>query len=143
MPPPGPARHPFRARIQTMPVEWTISHADRLVVAVARDTVSVSDIERYFAGITAEGAMGYRKIFEIAHAPGTLSGDNLRALGARVVLYAQHGQIGPLAIVAASDSSFEQARTFAAAATARRPLAIFRELRLARQWLDIQPLPDD
>ena len=47
------------------------------------------------------------------------------------------------AIVAASDRSFEQAKTFAAAATARRPLAIFRELHLARQWLDAQPLPDD
>ena len=52
-------------------------------------------------------------------------------------------QVGPLAIVAASDRSFGQAKTFAAAATARRPLAIFRELHLARQWLDAQLLPDD
>ena len=126
-----------------MPVQWTISHTDRLVVAVARDKVTVSDIERYFAGVTDEGAMGYRKIFEITHTPGALSDENLRTLGARVVLYAQHGQVGPLAIVAASDRSFEQAKTFAAAATARRPLAIFRELHLARQWLDAQPLPDD
>lgn len=125
-----------------MPVQWTISHADRLVVAVAKEQVTVADIERYFAGVTAGGAMGYRKIFEITHTPEALSDENLRTLGARVVLYAQHGQVGPLAIVAASDISFEQARTFAAAATARRPLAIFRELHLARQWLDAQPLPD-
>ena len=125
-----------------MPVQWTISHPDRLVVAVAREQVTVSDIERYFAGVTADGAMGYRKIFEITHTPAALSDENLRALGARVVLYAQHGQVGPLAIVAASDSSFERAKIFAAAATARRPLAIFRELHLARQWLDAQPLPD-
>lgn len=46
-------------------------------------------------------------------------------------------------VVAASDSSFEQAKTFAAAATARRPLALFRELHLARRWLDAQPQPDD
>ena len=143
MPSQGPARHPFRARIPFMPVQWTISHSDRLVVAVARDKVTVSDIERYFADVTAEGAMGYRKIFEITHTPEALSDENLRALGARVVLYAQHGQVGPLAIVAASDSSFEQAKTFAAAATARHPLAIFRELHLARQWLDALPQPDD
>jgi hypothetical protein len=36
-------------------------------------------------------------------------------------------------VVAASDSSFEQAKTLAAAATARRPLALFRELHLARR----------
>jgi len=43
MPSPGPARHPFRARIPFMPVKWTISHADRLGIAVARDRVTVSD----------------------------------------------------------------------------------------------------
>ena len=143
MPFPGPARHPFRARIPPMSVQWTISHPERLVVAVARDKVTVSDIERYFSAVTADGAMGYRTIFEITHTPEALSDENLRVLGARVVLYAQHGQVGPLAIVAASDDSFEQAKTFAAAATARRPLAIFRELHLARQWLDAQFLPDD
>ena len=125
-----------------MPVHWTISHAERLVVAVARDQVTVADIERYFTGITADGAMAYRKIFEITHTPTALSDESLRALGQRVVLYAQHGQVGPLAIVAASDESYRQAETFAAAAAARRPLAIFREQRLAREWLDAQPLPD-
>jgi hypothetical protein len=125
-----------------MPVHWTISHQQRLVVAVAKDEVTVSDIEKYFAGVTADGAMSYRKIFEITHTPSSLSDENLRALGQRVVLYAQHGQVGPLAIVAASDESFAQAKTFAAAAQARRPLAIFRELHAARQWLEAQPLPE-
>ena len=125
-----------------MPVQWTISYAERLVIAVAREQVTTTDIERYFAGLTADGAMGYRKIFEITHALTTLSDDNLTALGHRVVLYAQHGQVGPLALVAASDESFRQAKIFAAAATARRPLAIFRELHLARQWLDAQPVPE-
>ncbi|WP_020698155.1 hypothetical protein [Reyranella massiliensis] len=126
-----------------MPVHWTISHANRLVVAVAKDRVTVSDIEKYFAAITADGAMAYRKIFEVTHTPMALSEENLKALGERIVLYAQHGQIGPVAIVAASDESFAQAQIFAAAATARRPLAIFRELHAARHWLDAQPLPED
>jgi hypothetical protein len=123
-----------------MPVHWTISHSQKLVVAVAKDEVTVSDIEKYFAGVTADGAMGYRKIFEITHTPSSLSDENLKALGQRVMLYAQHGQVGPLAIVAASDESFAQAKTFAAAAQVRRPLAIFRELHAARQWLEAQPL---
>ena len=125
-----------------MPVHWTVSHPQRLVVAVAKDQVTVADIEQYFAGVTAEGGMAYRKIFEITHTPMALSEENLKALGQRVVFYAQHGQIGPVAIVAASDESFAQAQTFAAAAPARRPLAIFRELHAARQWLDAQPAPE-
>jgi hypothetical protein len=121
-----------------MPVHWTISHPQRLVVAVAKDQVTAADIEQYFAGVTAEGGMSYRKIFEITHTPLALSEDNLKALGQRVMFYAQHGQIGPLAIVAASDESYAQARVFADAAKVSRPLQIFRELHAARQWLDAQ-----
>jgi len=121
-----------------VPVHWTISHPARLVVAVAKDKVSVADIEQYFAGVTADGAMAYAKIFEMTHSPGALSEDNLKLLGQRVMFYAKHGQIGPLAIVAASDESFAQAQIFAGAAKADRPLRIFRELHAARQWLDEQ-----
>ena len=107
-----------------MPVHWTVSHPQRLVVAVTKDKVTVADIEQYFAGVTADGAMAYRKIFEITHTPMALSEENLKALGQRVVFYAQHGQIGPVAIVAASDESFAQAQIFAAASPPRRPLAM-------------------
>src|SRR5262245_22611148 len=122
-----------------MPVHWTVSHPQRLVVAVAKGDVTVSDIEQYFAGVTAEGGMSYRKIFEITHTPHALTQENLRVLGQRVVFYAQHGQIGPVAIVAASDESFTQAQVFAEAAKVSRPLQIFREMHIARQWLDSQP----
>jgi hypothetical protein len=125
-----------------MPVHWTISHSARLVVAVAKEQVSVQDMEQYFAGVTADGGMSYRKIFEITHSPMALSEENLRALGQRVVLYAKHGQIGPVAIVAASDESYAQAKIFADAANVNRPLAIFRELHVARRWLDEQKLPE-
>ncbi len=124
-----------------MPVHWTISHPDRLVVAVTKGQVTVADIEQYFAGVTADGGMAYRKIFEITHTPMALSDENLKALGQRVMFYAQHGQVGPVAIVAATDESYEQARTFADASSVRRPLQIFRELHEARQWLESQPPP--
>jgi hypothetical protein len=121
-----------------MPVHWTISHSSRLVIAVAKDEVKVEDIEKYFAGVTADGAMAYRKIFEIGAEPMAVSDENLKTLGQRVVLYAQHGQVGPVALVAGSDASFAQAQVFANAATAGRPLQIFRELHAARRWLDEQ-----
>ena len=121
-----------------MPVQWTISHPQRLVVAVAKEPVTVADIEQYFAGVTADGGMAYAKIFEITASPMALSEENLRALGQRVMFYAQHGQVGPVAIVAASDESYAQAQTFAKAAVARRPLQIFRELHAARKWLEAQ-----
>ncbi len=121
-----------------MPVHWTVSHSARLVVAVTKGDVSSADIEQYFTGVTADGAMAYAKIFEITHTPQALSPENLKSLGQRVVFYAQHGQVGPLAIVAASDESFAQASIFAAAAKVDRPLRIFRELHAARQWIETQ-----
>jgi len=121
-----------------MPVHWTISHPARLVIAVAKDEVKVEDIEQYFTGVTTEGAMAYRKIFEIGATPMALSEDSLKSLGQRVMLYAQHGQVGPVALVASSDESFAQAQLFAAAAKAGRPLHIFREMHAARRWLDEQ-----
>lgn len=121
-----------------MPVHWTVSHPARLVVAVAKDEVKVEDIEQYFTGVTAEGAMAYRKIFEIGATPMAMTEEGLKSLGQRVMLYAQHGQVGPVALVAGSDESFAQAQTFAAAANAKRPLQIFREMHAARRWLDEQ-----
>jgi len=125
-----------------MPVHWTISHSNRLVVAIAKDEVVARDIEQYFAGVTAEGGMSYRKIFEITHTPMALSEENLRALGARMIYYAEHGQVGPVAIVAASDESYAQAQLFAQAARISRPLQIFREMHAAREWLQGLPIPE-
>jgi hypothetical protein len=121
-----------------MPVHWTVSHSQRLVLAVTKGTVSAADIEKYFAGITADGAMSYAKIFEITHTPEALSDENLKTLGQRVIFYAQHGQVGPVAIVAASDESYAKAAVFAEAARASRPLMIFRELHAARRWVESQ-----
>jgi hypothetical protein len=123
-----------------MPVHWTISHPSRLVIAIAKDEVKVEDIEKYFAGVTADGAMSYRKIFEIGAAM-AISDDMLKGLGQRVMLYAQHGQLGPIAIVAGSDASYVQAKVFASSAKASRPLQIFREMHAARRWLDEQEAP--
>ena len=50
--------------------------------------------------------------------PMALSEENLKALGERVIYYAKHGQVGPVAIVAASDESYAQAQVFAEAAKA-------------------------
>lgn len=123
-----------------MPVHWTISHPARLVVAVAKDEVGPNDIEQYFAGITADGAMSYRKIFEINPSARGLKEGNARMLGERLLYYTQNGQVGPVAIVAPTDASFAQAEAFAGAAALRRPLRIFREMHEARRWLDAQPV---
>ena len=124
-----------------MPLSWTISHPARTIIAVARDTVGLTDIERYLDAIMVASVIGYRKIFDMSNATFRLDDDEIMALGARIRAYASAGPIGPLAIVAATPESYDRARMFTTLAVADRPLQIFRELRLARQWLEAQPAP--
>jgi len=122
-----------------MPVQWTVSHPTRLVIAVAKGDLRLLDIERYLDGVMTANAMAYRKIFDMTQALPDLSDDELMTLGARIRAYIPLGAMGPLAIVATTDESYDQARMFAALAEADRPIKIFRELHLARHWLDSLP----
>jgi hypothetical protein len=122
-----------------MPVQWTVSHFARLVIAVAKEDLRRADIETYLDDLARAHALSYRKIFDMTHATPNLSDDDMMLLGARIRAYIALGQLGPLAIVASTDQSHRQARMFATLAEAERPLKIFRELHHARQWLDTLP----
>jgi hypothetical protein len=126
-----------------MPVTWTISASNRLVIAVCKAPVTREDVEGYLDAIVVAGALPFRKIFDVGEAELLHSDADMMALGARIQAYAQqYGEpMGPLAIVARTDKAFEQARMFSALAAAKRPIKIFRELHLARRWLDEQPTP--
>lgn len=126
-----------------MPVQWTVSHPTRLVIAVARGNLRLLDIEHYLDGVMTANALPYRKIFDMTQATPNLTDDELMTLGGRIRAYIPLSKIGPLAIVATTEKSYGQARMFAALAEADRPIKIFRELHLARQWLDSLPdVPD-
>ncbi len=119
-----------------MPVQWTISNPHRLVIAVARDELRLEDVENYLDGVAVADALAYRKIFDTTHAKMMLSDADVMALGARIRAYLKMGRLGPLAIVAVTERASQQARLFETLAEGNRPIRIFRELHLAREWLD-------
>jgi hypothetical protein len=121
-----------------MPIQWTISHPTKLVVAVCKNVVTRQDIEGYLDELVVTDILDYRKIFDTTQADMQLPDNDMMALGARIRAYATMGSMGPLAIVASTPESYERAHLFATLAGARRPLEIFRELHLARRWLDKQ-----
>ena len=124
-----------------MPLQWTISHPTRLVVAIASGELRPEDIASYFDEVARANASAYSKLFDASQATADLSDDELMALGARIRAYVALGPIGPVAIVVPTVATHEQALIFAALAEADRPIRVFRELHLARQWLDAQPEP--
>jgi hypothetical protein len=121
-----------------MPLNWTISHSDRTVEAVASGHLGLQDIERYLDDVMVSGALPYRKLFDAAQASSALGDDDMMMLGARLGAYIELGPIGPLAIVAPSTVFRQQARLFAVLAPADRPLKIFKTVEAARKWLAAQ-----
>ena len=122
-----------------MPLEWKISHPDRMVEVVANGPVGLQDIERYLDDVMVSEALPYRKIFDVAEATSALTDDDFMMLGARMSAYIGLGPIGPLAIVAPSTNLRQQARLCAALAPADRPLKIFKTAQAARTWLGATP----
>jgi hypothetical protein len=121
-----------------MPVTWTISHPARLVIAVVKDEANLADMQQYLDAVVVADALSYRKIFDLSNGALDLTDQDMMALGARIRAYASTSTMGPLAIVAASPQAYERARFYSTLADADRPLQIFRELHLARKWLDAQ-----
>jgi hypothetical protein len=120
-----------------MPVTHTISRPARLVIALAKDQVSTGDILNYLVEIHEAGAGPYRKIFDMRGAHGTIPLIELRRIAKRAASFAEAAPTGPLAIIVATDAHSDLARLFAyAAAPAKRPVRVFRELHIARAWLD-------
>ncbi len=119
-----------------MPVTWSISHNDRLVLASAEGDISPGNFDEYMSALVAAGAMPYRKLFDVTYAtPGSIRLAQLKAFGSKVVAFAKLGAVGPLAIVVGSELEHELAELFARA-DAGRALAIFSDRTKAREWLD-------
>ena len=103
-----------------MPLHWTVSHPQRLVIAIAKCEVKAEEVDRYLTDIFAQGGGPYRKMFDVSQTDTAFDESVLKGFAETVRRQASLGPIGPLAIVASSDESFRQAGVFAAAATVDR-----------------------
>ena len=119
-----------------MPLHWSLSHPQRLVIAIARGEVQPQEVEKYLADMFAEGGGPYRKMFDVSQTQTEFDDSALKGFAETVRRHAAAGPIGPIAIVATSEESFRQAAVFAEAATVDRPIKIFREQHEARRWLN-------
>ncbi len=118
-----------------MPLSWTISHPQRLVIAVARDAVAPHEFGAYLEAVQPVG--GYRKMFVVSGMSTVFDTALMQSVGRAVRDHAAREPIGPIAIVA--DNAAAQASAMVYADSVRgleRPIRIFRELHEARRWLD-------
>jgi hypothetical protein len=118
-----------------MPLSWTISHPQRLVIAVARDDVAPREFGAYIAAVQPVGA--YRKMFVVSGMSTVFDTALMQSVGRAVRDHAQREPLGPIAIVADNEAAYASAMVYADIVRGlERPIRIFREQHEARRWLD-------
>jgi hypothetical protein len=122
-----------------MPINWTISEADRLVSARAQGLVTLQDIEALLDDILIKNALSYRKLFDGRDSVGKYDDKDVLLLGARISAYNSLNLTGAAAIVVGSQEQFDVALRFANIGKAKRPVRVFYSPEEARAWLDTDP----
>jgi len=118
-----------------MPIHIDVFHPNRIVVIVARGTITPEDATAAIREFLEKGAVQYRKIIDVSMASTDLDMERLKAIIALVRSDTRALPRGPLAFVVDKDRN-EWARTFAEMTEAERPVKVFTSLHLARRWLD-------
>jgi hypothetical protein len=121
-----------------MPIEWTISHGTRLVVAVAKGEMQPEHMRDFLQAIDREGARPYAKMIDVKGLTTRFAPEQIGAFAAVVREREVDGAIGPIAIVVGPGPVAEQARAFSDRGQLVRPIRVFAELHEARRWLDRQ-----
>ena len=121
-----------------MPIEWTISHGARLVVAVAKGEMQPEHMREFLLAIDREGARPYAKMIDVKGLTTRFAPERIDAFAAVMREREVDGAVGPIAIVVGPGPLVEQARTFSERGHLIRPIRVFAELHEARRWLDGQ-----
>jgi hypothetical protein len=119
-----------------MPLQWTTSHPKRLVVAVAKGEMRPRAMVDFLAALDEVGARPYAKLVFLERLITTFSEESVLALANLVRKREQESEVGPIAIIAPDDATFEQACQFAHVAELVRPIRVFREWHEGRRWID-------
>ena len=118
-----------------MPLSWTISHPQRLVIAVARDEVAPHEFGAYLEAMQPVG--GYAKMFVVSGMSPVFDTALMQSVGRAVRDHAVREPLGPIAIVADNEAAYASAMVYADTVRGlQRPIRIFREQHEARHWLD-------
>ncbi|GEP52919.1 hypothetical protein [Reyranella soli] len=123
-----------------MPMRWTISHDERLVLATAEGPLGLLEIEAYFDALIVAGAQPYAKLFDGRSMDVRLTDDDVMAVGARMSAYVKDQQWtgGPAAFVVTTRANREFVKRFINLTASPRQAKIFQTLDEARAWLDEQ-----
>jgi len=129
---------PARCYRRIMPIEWTISHGARLVVAVAKGEMRPEHMRDFLQAIDQAGARPYAKMIDVKGLTASFAPEQVGTFAAIVREREVDSVVGPIAIVVGPGPLARQARAFSERGHLIRPIRVFAELHEARRWLDRQ-----
>jgi hypothetical protein len=119
-----------------MPLSWYISHPRRLILVAAKGDIRPHDFARLFESIDAAKANPYRKVFDVTGLTTEFTPDMIGMFALWVRQREAERKVGPIAIVAGSPQTHDQATQFAKQARGIRLIQVFQQRQEARRWLD-------
>lgn len=124
-----------------MALKWSIAHAEQLVTLIASDVVRYDEVEAYLSAVSADGALSYRKLFDVRDGRNGMSSSQLMAYAGSVTGYSQMASLGPYAVVVGNDRGSAMAPLLRALFLAERyrPIRMFSKVDKALDWLIRQP----
>jgi hypothetical protein len=122
-------------------LHWVVE-AERLTIVVSgRGIIDRAFIEQYLLAMTATGARGYRKLFDLTHAAFEIERDDVGAVASALTEFGADGRAGPVAmVVGMSPLSLDMAVLLKQNVEPSRPFRVFTRLDEARQWLRLAPV---
>jgi len=122
-----------------LPLSWTVSHDERLVVATGTGDVVLMDLIRFMQGLAQGGLLSYPRIIDLSHATLALKAAEIRHIAQGVAAASANGTLGPIAAVAFIAKS-EEVRDMTLlfgerTAQTDRPLRVCSSMAEARDWL--------
>ena len=117
-----------------MPLQWTIDHDSRRVVAVAEGDVTRAEFDTFLEAMDRENAMAYCKLFDGTAGATSMGIYDILATCVQIRAYHRH-PVGPLAVVVPPEMPQLVPRVLGVLATARRPMKLFQSLKPAQRWI--------
>ena len=124
-----------------MALHWVVEAETATIVVSGRGIVDRAFIEQYLLAMTALGARGYRKLFDLTHAAFEIERDDVSAVARSLTEFGADGRAGPVAIVVGtSPLSLDMAVLLKQNIEPSRPFRLFARMDEARQWLRLTPV---
>lgn len=119
-----------------MPLHWTAQSNPPLVTIVAEGDVTKADVEEVFAFLVRADLLRWRKLFDARNGQGSLTPEDVEAIGVRIREATRTQDVGPLAFVMPTGvEKPELRRMLGLVAAAPRPMRLFRRIAPARRWI--------